>query len=454
MERKFLALTSTLFALIAASPLVADDWTRFRGPNGSGISGETATTPVEWSESKNLKWKVDLPGPGGSSPIVVGDKVFVTCWTGYGLDQRDPGNQEDLARHLLCIDRATGKTLWDKSVKAKLPEDVYASMFAENGYASHTPVSDGKRVYAFFGKSGVHAFDFDGNELWSADVGSDLDMRKWGSASSPILYKNLLIVPAVVESHALIALNTEDGSEVWKQEAEGFGNCWSTPILVDLPGGEQEVVMGVPREIWGLNPDTGELKWHAEGPQSDSMCSSVTAADGVVYAMETGPRGGGSVAVRAGGKDDVTQSNTVWTAANLRNRIGTPIAYNGKLYWVSGKVVNCVNASDASKVYEERLPGGAAAPAPGGQAAPGGQGGRRGGRGMGGQDYSSPVAADGKMYYPTRDGTVYVIELGDSFKLLGTNKFADGGEMISTPAISDGQLFMRTSKRLYCVAQQ
>ncbi len=448
MERRSLACIVTVFALLNANPSVADDWSRFRGPNGTGISTEAATTPVEWSDAKNLKWKIDLPGPGASSPIVVNDRVFVTCWTGYGLDQSSPGNQEDLQRHLLCIDKASGKTLWQKSVKAKLPEDVFRDMFAENGYATHTPVSDGNRVFAFFGKSGVYAYDMDGNELWSADVGSDLDRRKWGSASSPIVYKNLLIVPAVVESHSLVALNMEDGKVVWKQEAEGFGNCWSSPILVELPGGEQEIVMAVPMEIWGLNPDTGVLKWHANGPPSDSMCSSVIVADGIAYAMESGPRGGGTAAVRVGGNGDVSKDNTVWTGAD-RNRIGTPVAYEGRLYWIANKIVNCINASDGSRVYQERLDGGAVPPESG-QASPGRRG---GGGGRGGQDYSSPVVADGKMYYPTRDGTVYVIELGEKYKLLGKNKFSDDGQVVSTPAISGGQVFLRSSTNLYCIAQ-
>lgn len=445
MGRGLLAIGLAVSVSLIAARGQGDDWTRFRGPNGTGISSETGSTPTEWSDSKNLKWKIELPGPGGSCPIVVGDRVFVTCWTGYGLDRKNPGSQEDLVRHLLCIDRATGKTLWQKSVQAKLPEEKFGGMFAENGYATHTPVSDGKRVFAFYGKSGVHAYDLEGNELWSADVGSELDQRQWGSASSPIIYKNLLIVPAVVESRSLVALNMDDGKQVWKQEAEGFGNCWSTPILVDLADGSQELVMAVPREIWGLNPDNGELKWHADGPASDSMCSSVIANDGIAFVMETGPRGGGSVAVRVGGSGEVTKSNTVWTGSN-RNRIGTPVVHGGRIYWVANKIVGCLNASDGSLVGQQRLEGGAEP----GQGPPGRRG---GGRNMGGQDYSSPVVADGKLYYATRDGTVYVVELGDAFKLLGKNKFDDGGEVISTPAISDGEIFLRTSKSMFCIAQ-
>jgi outer membrane protein assembly factor BamB len=343
-------------------------------------------------------------------------------------------------------------------------------MFAENGYATHTPVCDGERVYAFFGKSGVHAYDMEGNELWSADVGSDLDRRKWGSASSPILYKDLLIVPAVVESHALIALNKKDGKEVWKQEAEGFGNCWSTPILADLPDGSQEIVMAVPMEVWGINPDNGQLKWHAKGPASDSMCSSVIVQDGVAYVMERGPRGGGTVGIRIGGNGDVTQSHTVWTGTG-RNRIGTPVAHGDSIYWIADKIANSIKAADGSEVYKQRLDGSGAPPPDSGNAQGGGRGagggrppgppgggggGRRGGGGRGGpggQDYSSPVVADGKIYYATRDGTVHVIALGPTFNVLAKNKFSDSGEVVSTPAISDGEIYLRSSKFLYCIAQ-
>ena len=190
---------------------MAGDWARFRGTNGSGINTDDKPLPLEWGDTKNLAWKVDLPGPGHSCPIVVGERVFVTCWSGYGVSREEPGDQSQLKRHLLCIDRTSGKVLWDKSVPAVLPEDTYRGMFAEHGYASHTPVSDGKLVYAFFGKSGVFAFDMDGNERWHKLVGSDTDRRGWGTASSLILYKDLLIVTAAIESRTIFAFNKNTG---------------------------------------------------------------------------------------------------------------------------------------------------------------------------------------------------------------------------------------------------
>ena len=162
-------VVSNLFFLIAIliSPglLHAADWPQFRGASGSGVSGDAKPLPLEWSEAKNLQWKLELPGPGHSCPIVVGDRVFVTCWSGYGMSRDDLGDQANLKRHLICADRKSGKVLWDQAVPAVLPEDDYRGMFAEHGYASHTPVCDGERVFVFFGKSGVFAFDLEGKQL-------------------------------------------------------------------------------------------------------------------------------------------------------------------------------------------------------------------------------------------------------------------------------------------------
>ena len=194
-------LKSTLFPALLAVALGLDstalgDWVRFRGPNGTGISEQAIATPVEWTP-QTLKWKVALPGPGSSCPIVVGDKVFVTCWSGYAEDRnQDPGEQSGLKRHLVCVNKSTGEIVWDKSIEAVLPEDRYGGMFAEHGYASHTPTSDGEHVYVFFGKTGVLAFDMEGNKLWQTGVGTESGARNWGSSSSPLLFEDLVIVPA------------------------------------------------------------------------------------------------------------------------------------------------------------------------------------------------------------------------------------------------------------------
>ncbi len=273
-----------------------------------GVAIDGANLPTNWSPSENLAWKAKLPGPGSSSPIVVGDKIFVTCWSGYGTEE-GKGSQESLKRHLVCVDRGSGKIVWDESVPAALPEDEYGGMFAEHGYASHTPVSDGENVYAFFGKSGVYAYSLDGKQLWKADVGSGLDPRAWGSACSPILYKDKVIVLAAAESATLFAFDKKTGKVAWQEKADNFTGTWGTPILVESKTGT-EVVVGVPFEIWGFNADTGKFKWFCTANDSDSFCSSVVSNGDTVIAIEG--RSGGSIAVRAGGKDDVTNSQVVW----------------------------------------------------------------------------------------------------------------------------------------------
>lgn len=454
------------FVLTAAFAGLADaeDWSRFRGPNGTGVNPDAANVPAEWSPTENLKWKIALPGPGASCPIIVGDRIFLTAWSGYGVDRENPGSKSDLKRHLICLDKATGSIRWDKSVPAVLPEDDYQGMFAEHGYASHTPASDGERVYAFFGKSGVVAYDLEGNELWRKSVGDGLDPREWGSAASPVLYKDLVIVTAAAESNAMIALNKKTGDEVWRQEAGGFEGTWGTPVLVKVDDNRTDLVIGVPGEIWGINPNNGKLAWYCTAMQGNSFCSSVVAGDGVVYAIEG--MGGGSIAVRVGGSGDVTGKNVVWQGRD-NNRISTPVLLDDRLYFFSRRVANCVDARTDERVYQARLASASGTPVepergPGAGGPPGGGpgggrgfGGGRGGRGggMGGQDYASPIAADGKIYFITRTGDCYVIKAGPEFQQIAVNRVTEDTEdFSSTPAVSGSDLFIRSNKFLYCVS--
>jgi outer membrane protein assembly factor BamB len=445
MMRRSQVVSPWLLLLCLIAGDVQGDWPRFRGPNGSGVAQETAATPVRWDESANLKWKVPLPGPGSSSPIVVGERVFVTCWSGYGIDRDHPGDQSELRRHLVCLNRHDGQVIWDRVVEPILPEDDYGGMFAEHGYASHTPVSDGEHVYVYFGKSGALAFDLEGNQLWQSIIGAELDPHGWGSASSPILYQDLLIVTASAESEALVGLDKRTGKEVWRQEASGLNGLWGTPVLVEVDAHRNDLVVAVPYEIWGLNPSTGKLRWYCTGLESNTSCSSVIAGDGaIVFAIEG--RGGGSIAVQAGGNGDVTDSHVVWTGRST-NRIATPVLYEGRLYFFNGGVANCVDAKSGETIFQDRLLGAQ-------RADRGGAGRRDGGPGRGfGGDYSSPVVADGKVYFVARNGDMYVLAAGDEFVQLAVNRVTDQPEDFSgTPAVSNGELFIRSDKHLYCVA--
>jgi outer membrane protein assembly factor BamB len=452
---------------LAAVTAHASDWPRFRGVNGAGVSPDSAPLPTDWSDSKNLLWSVDLPGPGSSCPIVVGDRVILTCWTG--------ADAPEMVRHLLCYNRKSGEQMWDKAIPPSVEDEPYRGMFAQHGYASHTPVSDGKRIYCFFGLDGVRAFDMDGNELWHVHVGNGTDPRGWGTASSPILHKDKVIITAGSESHAMIALNASDGKEAWNQPADGLQGLWGTPVLCETPEGGQEIVLGVAGELWGVNPDTGKLRWYAVAGQGDSMCGSAIADAGTAYML--GERGGSMIAVKAGGKGDVSDA-IVW-GKSLQGRISTPLIHNGLIYWVANREMNCIDAKTGEIVYEKQklqappAPGGNPAPAPAPEArpegppsggpgpGPGGFGGGRGGRGgrgmrggMGGQDYSSPIAADGKIYFVGRNGQTFVLALGREFHQLAVNKFDGEADYSASPAASDGQLFIRSSKKLYCVANK
>lgn len=459
----------------------AADWARFRGPNGTGVSTDPAP-PVTWGAGENLAWKIDLPGPGSSSPIVVGDRVFVTCYTGYGLSTEEPGDQADLQRVLACYSRATGEELWKAEVPAKLPEDEYGGMFAQHGYASHTPVSDGEHVYAYFGRSGAYAFDLDGNQVWQTDCGDGFGAKRWGSASSPILHGDLVICAATAEANALIALNKQTGEEVWRFGEEGWNGCWSTPVIVEAAG-HQELVVAAPFKMFGLNPDKGEELWSSKGIDNDTVTSSPVVAGDTVYLLAGR---GGSLAVRAGGSGDVTDSHVVWSAP-LRGSIASPIIHEGRIHWIGRNGVDCVDAATAERIYQARLqkpeanqvqavappqdpPRGPRGERDGrrGEGRFGREGGPRGGGGFGGRGrfgggggggrfgqmpYASPVVVGDLMYHIGRDGTGYVIRLGEEFEQVAVNPLGDGEDFSGTPALSKGDLFIRSSKHLYCVRE-
>ena len=449
------AMTATFLIVLSSS--VRADWRRFRGPNGTGVAASGA--PTEFSRTNNLKWQVELPGRGFSSPIVVGDKVFVTCYSGYGMGDGQ-GELEDLKRHLVCVDRRTGETRWTKTVNAKLPEDPYRPPgVATHGYASHTPVSDGERVYAFFGKSGVYAFDLDGNELWNQSVGTESGRMGFGSGASPVVFEDYVIVNASYESEAIIWLDKKTGEEKHRAEAAGLSRCWTTPVLMKNDEGT-ELVLSVVGEVWGLNAANGKFKWYSAGVSSRNAQVSVLAGDGIVYAT-----GQEAIAVRTGGKGDVSESNIAWEGL-ARGSFATPVLHDGHIFSVNGSIVACLDASTGERIFQKRLSSGesVADEAGGGGRGRGGGGfggggfgrgrggGFGGGRGRG--DYASPVLADDKIYITTGAGLVYVIAAKPKYELLATNDMTfDSSGFGATPAISNSQLFMRSNTHLYCIAE-
>jgi outer membrane protein assembly factor BamB len=411
---------SLVLVAFGVCSLLGADWTEFRGPLGLGTSTEKGL-PVKWSDDTNIVWKTKLPGPGTSSPVTTGDRVFLTSYTGYAVEVDKPGTMEDLRRHVLCLDRGSGKILWTKEFMPEFPEHKYAGEGSYHGYASSTPATDGERLYVFFGKSGVYCFDLDGKEIWHVSVGKGIN--GWGSGASPVLYKNTVIINASVESGQMLALDKTNGKEVWK--ASGIGSAWNTPLLVKVPSGETELAVSIPNWVVGLDPDTGKELWRADGVHR-YVCPSVVAHDGIVYAI-----GGGStsLAAKAGGRGDVTKTNTLWKEKKGSN-VSSPLYHDGYLYWASdgGGVVYCQEAATGKFIYQQRL------------------------EPPSGLIYASPVLADGKIYYVSQKKGTYVVAAKPEFELLAHNVFKeDGSRTNASPAVSNGQLLLRSDQYLYCI---
>lgn len=415
-------LLATLLVVGLAPQLASSaDWSQFRGPDGSGTSDETGL-PLEWSAQENIAWKTDLPGPGTSSPIVVGERIFLTYYTGYGLSEERPGDLSQLGRHLACIQRRDGKPLWSQPIPNRGPDEEFQGFQALHGFASSTPVSDGQRVYVFAGTSGVAAFDISGRPLWLQSVGTGT--HNWGSATSPVLHENLVIVNASVESGALVALDKNRGNQVWR--AEGIARAWNTPILVQAPDGGTELVISMQGAVVGYDPSTGKELWRCRGID-DYIVPSAIAHEGVVYAI--GARQNTALAVRAGGRGDVSESHVLWRIGKGSN-VSSPVYYEGHLYWISESrgVAYCVDAATGEVKYEERV-----SPRPD-------------------RVYASPVAADGKVYYVSREEGTFVVAARPEYELLAHNDLSpDTSVFNGTPAVSNGQLLLRSNQSLYCI---
>jgi outer membrane protein assembly factor BamB len=423
-----LAIALFLAAQLAAA--AEPEWLRFRGPNGSGIA-TGAQPPTTWSDTQNVKWKAELPGPGTSSPILVGDRIFLNCWTGYGATK----GKSTFTRELVCVDRKTGKIRWASSIAGESPADQYEGFLPEHGYASHTPVSDGERVFTYFGRGGAAAFDLDGKQLWHVKLGDGANQKNWGSSASPVLYKDTVIITASEEANAIVALDKKTGKEVWRAPGSALSYVFGTPALAGteaLP----ELVFSLPEELWALNPDTGKLRWFATSNLPGNIAPSVVVGDGVVFAFGGYPQLG-AVAVKTGGKGDVTGTHRLWQTRDS-SYVPTPVLHEGRLYVVTDQgFALCLDAKTGELVFKERLPGASAT--------------GRGGKPF----YASPVLANGNLYAVSRRNGTFVIEAKPQFKLVAHNSLAsDPTQFNATPALSGKELFLRSDKFLYCIATQ
>jgi outer membrane protein assembly factor BamB len=402
---------------------VANDWSQFRGTGALGRS-DAKNLPLTWSDDKNIVWKTTLPGPGASSPITLGNKIFITCFTGFATSSREPGDMANLKRHLLCLNPGDGKILWETPVPADLPEQERVR--ENHGYASSTPSADTERIYAFFGKSGVFAFDHSGQQLWKAKVGDKLN--GWGSATSPVLYKDFVIVNASIESDSLVALDNKTGKEVWR--AGNIPESWHAPAFVTAPDGKIEIVIAKNGRVLGFDADTGAALWNLKTGIPWYMCPTPVSENGVVYVIG-GRQPNGALAIRAGGRGDVGASHVIWKLGKGSN-VPSPILHEDHLYFAHENlgIIYCVNAKTGELVYEERLD-----PNPG-------------------QIYASPVVGDGKIYFTARGGRTVVIAASPKFARLADNTLeGNRGVFNSTPAFTGNRMLLRSNRALYCIAE-
>lgn len=406
-----------LLALLALDNAIsyAADWRQFRGPGGQGVSNDRGL-PLTWSDQQNILWKTELPGAGASSPIALGDRLYVTCYSGYGSETESSGPMEDLKLHVVCLSDS-GKIIWNQTVAPKLPE---TERVRDHGYAAPTPVTDGKHIYVFFGKTGVLKFDLNGKQLWQTSVGNKL--HGWGCGTSPVLFQNLVIVNASVESNSLVAIHQDDGKEVWR--VGGMDSSWNTPHLVEVGDGQTELVVSVEGKILGFDPSTGKQLWSCDGIP-DYVCPSVVSHQGVVYVI--GGRTSQAFAVKTGGRGDVTKTHLLWNAKAGANVV-SPVVHDGYLYWVSDRntIAYCVRLQDGKVMYAERFPA---------------------------QPYASAVVGDGKIYIVTRSSGTYVLAAKPEFELLAHNELEDRSTFNASPIVANSKLILRSNKFLYCIGK-
>ena len=391
----------------------AENWPQFRGPGGLGISQEK-DLPITWSETENIAWKTAMPGYGSSSPIVLDGKLYITCYSGYGMENTS-GRMEDLTLHLVCVNSKPGEITWNKQIKPTLPE---SKRVRDHGYAAQTPITDGEHLYVFFGKSGVFKFDLQGNQIWQTSVGTKT--HGWGSGTSPVLYENLVIVNASVESGSLVAIDKATGKEVWR--AGGMDSSWNTPHLVKTSNGQHELAVTVKKWILGFDPKTGNELWRCEAIE-DYICPSIVSHKGVLYAM--GGRSSKTIAIRSGGRGDVTDTHKLWQADAGAN-VCSPVVHDGHLYWVSdrNRTAYCLSLTDGSVKYSKRA---------------------------GPQPYASALLADGRLYIVTRNGGTLVLAAKPQFEQLALNKLEDRSTFNASAITCNGTLILRSDENLYCI---
>ena len=413
-------------------------WHQWRGPESNGVS-RTAKPPLEWSEKSNVKWKVPIPGKGNASPIVWGDRVFVLTAVNTGrVDPSLPAPEDQPKRvfgikypntfyrfEVLCLDRNSGRELWRQTASEHVPHE---GTHNDADFASASPTTDGERIYCWFGSAGFYCYDLDGKKLWERDLGKAWVGASLGEGCSPVVHNDrVVIVRDHARQSAIEVLNAKTGETVWKKNRDE-PNAWATPRVIER-GGRTQVITAASNWIRSYDLDSGDIIWQCRGLTGNVTPCPVVEGD-VVYCM-SGYKGYSLLALPLDARGDISDSDSIiWSIDKGTPYVPSPVLYDGLLYFTQSNqgILTAVDSQDGDTVIQRtRLPGIS-------------------------NLYSSPVGADGRVYFTGRDGKTLVIRHSGELEVLATNKLDD--EFNTSPAMVGKQLLLRGRKSLYCIEDQ
>jgi outer membrane protein assembly factor BamB len=424
-------LCAALRAQDGGDAALLDDWHQWRGPLGTGVAPR-GEPPLSWSETRNVRWKVEIPGEGHASPIVWRDRVFTLSAQRTERQADAPPEKDSRAKTdppknvhrflVTALDRKSGKTLWQRVACEAVPHE---GRHETNTYASASPLTDGRRVYAFFGSRGLYCYDVDGALQWKRDLGDMRTRSGWGEGASPALHGETLVVNWDQEEGSFIAaLDAQSGETRWKADRDE-PTSWSTPLVVGH-GGRTQVIVNATNRVRSYDIGSGEVIWECGGLTVNAIPSPV-AAGGVVFCM-SGYRGSAALAIALDSKGDVTGTPKVlWRLERGTPYVPSPLLYGERLYFtqVNNAILTSVDASSGKPVIDrERLPEL---------------------QGL----YASPVGAADRIYFAGRDGVTLVIRRADKLEVLAVNRLDE--PIDASPAIAGRQLFIRGRSHIYCL---
>lgn len=434
----FITIMSLSVILRGAEPTAADDWPSWRGPTANGIAPKHAAPPTKWDDKTNIKWKVELPSRGSATPIVWGDQVFVLTATqtdrvakadelpkpNNTLERKTTPPVNFYRFEVISIDRNTGKIRWRKIAAEKVPHEGHHET---HSYAAGSPTTDGKRLYVSFGSFGIFAFDLQGNQLWSRDLGRIVSRLGWGEAVTPVVHGDTLLLNWDQEIDSkLIALDATTGKTKWEVKRDEK-TSWNTPCVVEHQGKTQVILNGTTK-IRSYDIADGKVIWECGGMTVNAIPSPLVA-DGVAYVF-SGYRGAAAVAIPLNATGEITGTKKIiWSYGKGTPYVPSPLLYEGRLYFTQAntQILTVLDAkSGKPTLSNERLPAGSF--------------------------YASPIAAAGKIYFTDRAGTTVILEAGDTPKVLAVNKLNE--TIDASPVVSGKILFLRGEKHLFAIEEK